>query len=32
MILGGKRVGHVAQRAGYAVEDKHSCRRVGPGL
>jgi len=27
MILGGKRVGHVAQRTGYAVGDKPSCRR-----
>ncbi len=28
MILGGKRVGHVARRSGYAVGDKPSCRRV----
>ena len=28
MILGGKRVGHVAFRTGYAVGDKPSCRRV----
>jgi hypothetical protein len=28
MILGGKRVGHVAQSPGYAVEDNPSCCRV----
>ena len=28
MILGGKRVGHVAFRTGYAVGDKPSFRRV----
>jgi hypothetical protein len=32
MILGGKKAGHVAQRAGYAVGDKTYCRRVDPGL
>ena len=25
MILAGKRVGHVARRSGYAVEDKLPC-------
>jgi len=28
MISSGKRAGHVSQRAGYAVEDNPSCRRV----
>jgi len=28
MISSGKRVGHVSQRTGYAVENKPSCRSV----